>query len=296
MKQIEWSQNVWWMCVFMFFGLLWLTAIVEYQSYFIIITATCTFYFNNKRNFNDNGATQFGMAWTISYVNHFGTVVFGALIISIIRFIKYTILYIAQKQEEYFEGVDGGVSACILKSALCIVQCFETIADYVNESAFSFCAITGDNFCTGAQQALMLQIKHLGAFAASQFFATVFIFCGKVAVVVGNLFLVRAIFYKVVPAESAEEITSPYTVLIFVGVISYYMSSIVLGMFDTSVTAMMTCVGVDYHNNGDNMRYGPEAFDSMFHIDENGTLAEGKNKANQMEEGGSDEYVKQVSM
>ena len=93
------------------------------------------------------------------------------MIIAIIRFIKYTILYIAQKQEEYFEGADGGVSACILKCALCIVQCFEYIADYVNESAFSYCAVTGESFCTGAKEALALQLNHLGAFAASQFFA-----------------------------------------------------------------------------------------------------------------------------
>lgn len=92
----------------------------------------------------------------------------------------------------------------------------------------------------------------------------------------------KTIFYHVLPEENKKEVDSPYTVLIFLAVISYYMASIFLGMFDTSVTAMMTCVGIDFANNGADMKFGPEAFDSSFSIevdDEgNAKLAEGKKK------------------
>lgn len=95
MKKIEWKQDVWWLTVFMFFSLLWLLAVIEYLSNFIIIAATATFYFNNKRNFADAGVAEFGTAWKLAYVNHFGSVVFGSLIIAIIRFLKYTAVYIS---------------------------------------------------------------------------------------------------------------------------------------------------------------------------------------------------------
>lgn len=94
--------------------------------------------------------------------------------------------------------------------------------------------------------------------------------------------MVKAIFYHVLPEENKSEVDSPYTVLIFIAVISYYMASIFLGMFDTSVTAMMTCVGIDFANTGGDMQFGPEAFDNCFSIQEdedgNKSLAEGKKK------------------
>lgn len=119
MKKIEWKSDVWWLCVFMFFALLWLLAVIEYLSSFIIITATATFYFNNKRNFADAGSADFGTAWKFAYVNHFGSIVFGALVIAIVRFIKYTVVYFSQKLEDWTEGYSNGCVTMITSCAVC---------------------------------------------------------------------------------------------------------------------------------------------------------------------------------
>lgn len=73
--------------------------------------------------------------------------------------------------------------------------------------------------------------------------------------------------------------------LLLIGVISYYMASIFLGMFDVSVLAMMTSVGVDINDNGTPI-YGPEAFDDFFHTDEDTGKIVPKKKAKKTDDDG----------
>lgn len=50
LRNINWNDDVWNLALFMFFGLLWLCALIDYLNYFIIITAASTYYWNNDRD------------------------------------------------------------------------------------------------------------------------------------------------------------------------------------------------------------------------------------------------------
>ena len=284
MKKIEWRKDVWWLTVFMFFSLLWLLAVIEYLSNFIIITATATFYFNNKRNVDDAGTADFAKSWKFAYVNHLGSITFAAFIIAIIRFLKYTAVYFSQKLEDWTEGSANGCVQCLTSCAVCCLQCLEDITNYLNESAFSYIAVTGDNFCHGAWEAFLLNLKHMVAFGTSQWIAAVFIFLGKVAVVVGNIFLIELAIPFLTNPDEVNSVMGP---LLLIGVISYYMASIFLGMFDSSVLSMMMSFAIDYNDNGGKPVFGPEAFDDFFHTDDDGKL---KMKAKKVTNDNDDDY------
>lgn len=82
--------------------------------------------------------------------------------------------------------------------------------------------------------------------------------------------------------------------LLLIGVISYYMASIFIGMFDVSVNAMMTCVGIDINENGDPV-YGPEAFDDFFQKDEEGKIKPKKKNKTRTDDDGYDKQNDEVA-
>ena len=85
----------------MFFGFLWITAWIEYTSRFIVIMGACTYYFNNSRdNLETEEPADIAYGFHAAYMNHMGSIAFGAFMIALVRFIKYIFYYLAKKLEK----------------------------------------------------------------------------------------------------------------------------------------------------------------------------------------------------
>jgi hypothetical protein len=115
MKKLTWKEDVRYMSFFMFFGLLWLTALIDYINRFIVICSASTYYFNNKRTealsdgtFTEDKPASVCLSWHIAYVNHIGSIAVGSFIIALIRLIKYTLVYMTQQLEKATGGSGAG--------------------------------------------------------------------------------------------------------------------------------------------------------------------------------------------
>ena len=148
----------------------------------------------------------------------------------------------------------------MLKCAVAVLEYVERVTDYINESAYCYIAVTGDGFCTGALQAMYLKVKFLAMVAFASFLAQLFILIGKLAIIVGNVFLFKFVM-EVVTGE-AEEVTSTVGPMTVVALITYLFSSMFIGLFDESVNAMLTCVAIDTNINNGTPIYGPETFNN----------------------------------
>lgn len=60
--------------------------------------------------------------------------------------------------------------------------------------------------------------------------------------------------------KDTEEISSYLGPFAVVGVFTFITASIFLGLFDTSVLALLTCLSIDMDCNGDSPAYGPPTF------------------------------------
>ena len=136
---------------------------------------------------------------------------------------------------------------CFFNCVTAILEYIERVTDYINESAYAYIAVTGDNFCTGALQGMYLKVKYLAMVAFATFLAKAFIFIGKVGIIVGNCALFKFILDVVTGEE--ENISSPVGPLVVVALITYLFASLFIGMFDESVNAMLTCVAIDTNSN-----------------------------------------------
>lgn len=103
-------------------------------------------------------------------------------------------------------------------------------------------------------------------FSFANLIAAVFIFLGKIGLTVGNCF--SLVFIMKTITKDEEEISSFAGPVILVGVVTYCTASVFLGLFDTAVLAMMTCLGVDMDLHNGTPKYGPPTFhDSVKKID-----------------------------
>lgn len=98
-REITWSSDVWFLTVFMVFGVLWLLNLFDYLSRFIVIVSASTYYFNHKSDVQElnSDAAEVQYGFICAYVYHFGSIAMGSFIIGIVKFIKYVFYFLAKR-------------------------------------------------------------------------------------------------------------------------------------------------------------------------------------------------------
>ena len=87
--------------------------------------------------------------------------------------------------------------------------------------------------------------------------------------------------------DDLVEVSSLLAPMVLVGVITFMTASIFLGLFDTAVMALMTCLAIDMDMNDGHPLFGPPTFhDSMGKIE-----ADAHNKVEEESEGGNTEQL-----
>lgn len=138
------------------------------------------------------------------------------------------------------------------------MKCIEKIVDYINVAGFCYIAVSGDNFCSSCWSGFLLNVKHMAKFAFANFLAKIFMTLGKIALCVGNTFSLLFIMKNI--TKDMEEITSVIGPVVVVCVVTYLTASLFLGMFDTAVMAILTCLALDMDLHGGEPRFGPPTF------------------------------------
>jgi hypothetical protein len=78
---------------FMGFGILWLVAFLIACAQFIIIVASCTWYFSKESDTSGKASIMTGAYWIPRY--HLGSLAFGSLIVAIVWTIRLLFEYFA---------------------------------------------------------------------------------------------------------------------------------------------------------------------------------------------------------
>lgn len=260
-KNLEWEKKPTYMALYMLFGVLWICAFFEYTSTFIVMVSAATYYFNSDAGHEGSAEVGTGFSWAFNY--HAGSIAIGAFVIALIRFIRIVFVYLAQQAEK--ASGDNQAVKLLVKVASCILACIEKICDYINESAYAYMAVSGDNFCMSAWNGFLLNIKHILKFSFANLIAKVFILLGKVAITAGNMV---SLYYIMLWRGDDGEVSSFLGPMVLIGAVTFMTASIFLGLFDTAVMALMTCLAIDMDMNDGAPKFGPPTFhDSVGKID-----------------------------
>lgn len=241
------------LALFMLLGMFWFISWLEYSSNFVVIVSASTYYFSSNAEIEGNADISLGIQ--LAHIQHTGSIAFGALIIAIVKVIRVIFYDISIKLSEM--SGDNKLVGCIASCGNCCLGCIEKIVDYINTSAFSYMAITGESFCTSAWNCFLLNVKHLAKFAFANFIATIFIFLGKVAITAANCYTLYLLI-KADPNTTNE--TSVLSPMILIAVLTFCTANIFLGFFDKAVLALMTSLAVDMDMNDGTPVFGPPTF------------------------------------
>lgn len=155
----------------------------------------------------------------------------------------------------------------IVACATACLKCIEKVCDYINDSALAYMAVSGKGFCTCAFESFLLQIRHTAKFSFANLLAKIFIFLGKIGITVGNCLSLMFIMKNI--TMDTEEVGSVAGPVVIVAVFSFLTASVMLGMFDSVVLSMLTCLSIDLDLNDGQPAKGPKTFhDGVNKMDE----------------------------
>ena len=100
-------------------------------------------------------------------------------------------------------------------------------------------------------------MKHGLKFAFANLIANVFVFIGKVGIVVTNCY---CLYFLMQYRHDIDEVNSIWGPILVVAVVSYLAASLFLSLFDQAIMALLTCLCFDLDANGGEPIYGPATF------------------------------------
>lgn len=238
----------------MIFGLFWIVAFNQAKTAFIAMVSATSYYFDSNPERDGNASVCLG--FKLAYMNHVGSLALGSFIIALVQFVRIVIMTIVE-QAAKTHG-ENKVTRCILNCANCCLACIEKVCDYINQAAYAYMAVSGDNFCVAAWNGFLLNLKHILKFAWANTLANIFVMMGKIGLCVLNCFSCYMImkYYT----KDLDEISSLIGPMAIVGGITYLAANVILGLFDEVVLALMTCLAIDSDLNGGSQKFGPPTF------------------------------------
>ena len=249
-KMDEKLEYGFWYHIFMIF---YITAIIEAYSQFVYASSACIWYFNYEKG-TENHPIAKSFERGVRY--HFGSLVFGATIVAIIRFLMFFVGYVKKQIEKSAGKTQGKCIKCVFCCIECCLACCNKIMEFVNKHAYIQIALKGDSFCTAAWEGFGLIIRNLGRFSALAAISTVFTFIGTIFITVGSCiigyFLITNVDYF------SKDLNSCVLPVVAFGLIGLIMGIVTMSIFSVSGDALIHSFLLDEELNKGQPKAFPE--------------------------------------
>ena len=243
------EYGFWYHIVMIFY----ITAVIEAYSQFVYASSACIWYFNYEKG-TENHPIAKSFERGVRY--HFGSLVFGATIVAIIRFLMFFVEYVKKQMEKSAGKTQGKCIKCVFCCIECCLACCNKIMEFVNKHAYIQIALKGDSFCTAAWEGFGLIIRNLGRFSALAAISTVFTFIGTIFITVGSCiigyFLITNVEYF------SKDLNSCVLPVVAFGLIGLIMGIVTMSIFSVSGDALIHSFLLDEELNKGQPKAFPE--------------------------------------
>ena len=233
--------------------LFYITAIIEAYSQFVYASSACIWYFNFEKGTENHPIAK---SFYRGFRYHFGSLVFGATIIAIIRFIMFFIEIIKKKLEKSVGKNQSKCFKCIFCCVQCCLCCCNKIMEFINKHAYIQIALKGDSFCTAAFEGFGLIIRNLGRFSMLALIGGMFTLIGTLFITVGSCiigyFLITRVHYF------SDELNSCVLPVVAFGLVGFVMGRVTMSIFSVSGDALIHSFLLDEELNKGQPKAFPE--------------------------------------
>lgn len=234
---------------------------IEAFSICTIASAVCSYYWSRpdasgKRNFAKYPILT-GLYRCFRF--HFGSLCFGSLIIAIVQFIRAILAYIDHNTKELQQS--NILIKIFMKVVQCLMWCFEKILKFISKNAYILIAMKGNSFCTSTFNAFSIILGNLARVGTVSFISIFVLLLCKVSVSVASAVITYQILssYADYGVGGSKQLSNVFIPVIFTFIIGYTISSIALGVYETTIDTILVCFCEDATvNDGGEVYMSPE--------------------------------------
>ena len=233
--------------------LFYITAIITALSQFVYASSACIWYFTSEKGTENHSIAK---SFYRAFRYHFGSLVFGATIIAIIRFLMFFVEYVKKQLEKSMGKTQGKCFKCIFCCIECCLACCNKFMEYVNKHAYIQIALKGDSFCTAAFEGFGLIIRNLGRFSMLALVSGIFSIVGILFITVCSCvigyFLITNVPYF---SDNLNSCVLPVTAF---GIVGFVMGRVTMSIFSVSGDALIHSFLLDEELNKGQPKAFPE--------------------------------------
>uniref|UniRef100_A0A8C1TZY7 Choline transporter-like protein n=1 Tax=Cyprinus carpio TaxID=7962 RepID=A0A8C1TZY7_CYPCA len=188
-------------------------------------------------------ASSFGRA--LRY--HTGSLAFGALILSIVQFIRIILEYLDHKMK----GAHNAFTRFLLCCLKCCFWCLERFIKFMNRNAYIMISIYGKNFCASARDAFFLLMRNVMRVAVLDKVTDFLLFLGKLLISGSVGVLAFFFFTRQIPVIQEEVPSLNYYWVPLLTVIfgSYMIAHGFFNVYAMCVDTLFLCFLLDLEKN-----------------------------------------------
>lgn len=238
-----------------FFLLLWVVQIGVYFTFTVIAGSVANWYFTERDEDGNKirGDGEYELSTravcksccrTTRY--HLGTIIYAALIIAIIQFVRWCVRYMERMMSANGKEPNK-IQKILFRVVDCLLYCLECCLDKVSKNALIWMSVYGDAFCPSVCGSFKLVWTNMARVAVITFFSTIVTTLGKIMIPLMTTAACAVILVFMEPYKS--ELSSPIYPLVMIFIISLAVALMFLTVYDTAIDTVFMCFLLDEKHN-----------------------------------------------
>lgn len=236
------------------FVFLWTMELLHYISVFVVIYVAEVWFFRHygegKRGSFCSmcGPTLVIKAWWAGITKHLGSMIYAALLVALLRPVRWVINLILTAQEAADNPMCSMIMATVTMCIGACMACFRRVLDLTSQIGLMEIAYRGNmGFCEAQKHAFELIFSEKGKWATVEGLATAFVVLGVASISAGTTILTYMLV-KTLPRYSDESsewyVSDPRNISVSSGVVALLMSMSILHHFITITDTVAYCRGL----------------------------------------------------
>ncbi|KAG8468600.1 hypothetical protein KFE25_013683 [Diacronema lutheri] len=229
--QIVYDDNLKGALAYHFFGCVWTGVLLNHLTWAVVAMSVVQWYFAKVRPDDLGTSPVLTATWRVLRY-HFGSIVFGSLLVAIVKYVRYAMNFL-KRYADPDARCYGGFVRCIWCCIDCCLRCFEKALEFISRNAYILVAIESESFCSSARHSFGYLVSNVAALGMVQTVGDAFLFLGKLFVALACAGLC-ALLLTVIPLFqlNTSSIILPCLIVL---VASYMIAALFMGIYEMAI-------------------------------------------------------------
>ena len=254
------NNNLKYVLIYHFFGLLWTTAFIGGVAMTTMAGAIAGWYFSQlPADAESNPAYAklkyergrfpvcSAMCRTIRF--HLGSIAIGSFLIALVQMVRAVMMYVSNQLKS--AAKTNSWLSFMLCCANCCLACLDCCIRVITKNAYIYVALKGESFIASGRRVFTLLTAHGAVFAVVNVLGVLIVTLGKLLISVISAFVAYIIVenYSIFLPGGSSQLSSSWLVILVVLFFGYATGSAFMSVFDVAVDTVLVCYVTDCDEN-----------------------------------------------